>query len=58
VHNGSYLKGSYRGVEIDFLEPIDLSTKASAVGELLEKNDCTGEVTFISNNSFVTDCQI
>ena len=58
VHNGSYLKGSYRGVEIDFLEPIDLSTKASAVGELLEKSDCTGEVTFISNNSFVTDCQI
>lgn len=58
VHNGRYLKGSYKGIEIDFLEPVDLSTKASAVGELLEKSFCTGEVTFISTNSFVTDCKI
>ena len=58
IHNGSYLKGTYKGIEIDFLEPIDLSTKASAVGELLEKSSCTGKVTFISNNSFVTDCKI
>ncbi len=58
VHNGSNLKGSYKGIEIDFLEPVDLSTKASAVGELLEKSSCTGEVTFITNNSFITDCKI
>ena len=58
VHNGSYLKGTYREIEIDFLEPVDLSTKASAVGELLEKSSCTGEVTFISQNSFVSDCNI
>jgi len=58
LHNGSYLKGAYKGIEIDFLEPIDLSTKASAIGELLEKKSCSGEVTFISNNSFVTDCNI
>ena len=58
VHNGSNLKGTYKGIEIDFLEPVDLSTKASAVGELLEKSSCTGEVTFITNNSFITDCVI
>ena len=58
VHNGIYLKGTYREIEIDFLEPVDLSTKASAVGELLEKSSCTGEVTFISQNSFVSDCNI
>ncbi len=58
VHNGSYLNGVYKGIEIDFLEPIDLSTKASAVGELLENSSCTGEVSFISSNSFVTDCNI
>lgn len=58
VHNGSNLKGFYKGIEIDFLGPVDLSTKASAVGELLEKSSCKGEVTFITNNSFVTDCTI
>ena len=58
VHNGSNLKGSYKGIEIDFLEPVDLSTKASAVGELLEKSSCNGEVTFITKNSFITDCTI
>ena len=58
VHNGSNLKGVYKGLEIDFLEPVDLATKASAIGELLEKVSCSGEVTFISNNSFVTDCDI
>ena len=58
VHNGSNLKGSYKGIEIDFLRPVDLSTKASAIGELLEKNSCEGEVTFITNSSFVTDCTI
>jgi len=58
VHNGSYLKGNYKGIEIDFLEPVDLSTKASAIGELLEKKSCFGEVTFVSNNSFVTECNI
>ncbi len=58
VHNGSYLNGVYKGIEIDFLEPIDLSTKASALGELLENSSCTGEVSFISSNSFVTDCNI
>jgi len=56
VHNGDYLKGAYRDIEINFLEPVDLSTKASAIGELLEKRSCTKEVKFISNNSFVTDC--
>ncbi len=58
VHDGSYLKGAYKGIKIDFLQPIDLSTKGSAVGELLEKGSCTGEVTFISNNSFVSNCEI
>ena len=58
VHNGSNLKGSYKWIEIDFLRPVDLSTKASAIGELLEKNSCEGEVTFITNSSFLTDCTI
>jgi hypothetical protein len=58
VHNGSSLMGSYRGIEINFLEPIDLSTKGSAIGELLEKTSCVTEVTFISINSFITDCNI
>ena len=58
MHNGSYLKGAYKGIEIDFLEPVDLSRKASAIGELLEKKSCTGEVNFISSTSFVTDCNI
>jgi len=58
VHDGRYLKGTYKGIKIDFLQPIDLATKGSAVGELLEKGSCIGEVTFISNNSFVSDCEI
>ena len=56
--NGVSLTGEYDGIVIDFLKPIDLATKGSAIGELLEKGDCTGEVTFVSKETFITSCKI
>lgn len=56
--NGASLTGVYEGIFIDFLKPLDLATKGSAIGELLEKSNCTGEVTFVSKESFITSCKI
>tara|TARA_E500000331_G_scaffold338177_1_gene367119 strand:+ start:7171 stop:7866 length:696 start_codon:yes stop_codon:yes gene_type:complete len=56
--NGESLTGEYEGIFIDFLKPSDLATKGSAIGELLEKSNCTGEVTFVSKESFITSCKI
>ena len=56
--NGASLTGEYEGIVIDFLKPLDLATKGSAIGELLEKGNCTGEVTFVSKESFITSCKI
>ena len=56
--NGESLTGEYKGIFIDFLKPSDLATKGSAIGELLEKSNCTGEVTFVSKESFITSCKI
>mgnify|MGYP001158856775 FL=1 len=56
--NGASLTGEYEGIVIDFQKPLDLATKGSAIGELLEKSNCTGEVTFVSKESFITSCKI
>ncbi len=56
--DGESLTGEYEGIFIDFLKPSDLATKGSAIGELLEKSNCTGEVTFVSKESFITSCKI
>jgi len=56
--DGESLTGEFEGIFIDFLKPSDLATKGSAIGELLEKSNCTGEVTFVSKESFITSCKI
>lgn len=58
THSGESIVGYYKEVEIFFGSPIDLATKASAVGELLSEGSCQGVVRFISTKSFVSDCNI
>ena len=58
THLGTSVIGYYKDTEILFGNPIDLATKAAAVGELLSDGSCQGTVRFVSSNSFVTDCNI
>lgn len=58
THLGTSVIGYYKNTEILFGNPIDLATKAAAVGELLSDGSCKGTVRFVSTNSFVTDCNI
>ena len=58
THLGTSVIGYYNDTEILFGSPIDLATKAAAVGELLSNGSCQGTVRFVSANSFVTDCNI
>ena len=58
THLGTSVIGYYKDTEILFGNPIDLATKAAAVGELLSDGSCQGTVRFVSTNSFVTDCNI
>ena len=58
THLGTNVIGYYKDTEILFGNPIDLATKAAAVGELLSDGSCQGTVRFVSTNSFVTDCNI
>tara|TARA_B100000963_G_C22579067_1_gene649946 strand:+ start:895 stop:1596 length:702 start_codon:yes stop_codon:yes gene_type:complete len=58
THLGTSVIGYYKNIEILFGSPIDLATKAAAVGELLSDGMCQGTVRFVSTNSFVTDCNI
>ncbi len=58
THLGTSVVGYYNDTEILFGSPIDLATKAAAVGELLSDGSCQGTVRFVSTNSFVTDCNI
>ena len=56
THLGTSIIGYYKDTEILFGSPIDLATKAAAVGELLSDGSCQGTVRFVSTKSFVTDC--
>ena len=58
THLGTSIIGYYKDTEILFGSPIDLATKAAAVGELLSDGSCQGTVRFVSTKSFVTDCNI
>ena len=58
VHTGNTISGYYEEVEILFGAPIDLSKKAAAIGELLSSGECSGTVTFVNSESFITDCNI
>ena len=58
THLGTSVVGYYKDTEILFGSPIDLATKAAAVGELLSDGSCKGTVRFVSTNSFVTNCNI
>ena len=58
THLGTSIVGYYNDTEILFGSPVDLATKAAAVGELLSDGSCQGTVRFVSTNSFVTDCNI
>ena len=58
THLSTSVVGYYKDTEILFGSPIDLGTKAAAVGELLSDGTCQGTVRFVSTNSFVTDCNI
>tara|TARA_Y100001958_G_scaffold58121_1_gene39084 strand:- start:216 stop:917 length:702 start_codon:yes stop_codon:yes gene_type:complete len=58
THLGTSIVGYYNDTEILFGSPIDLATKAAAVGELLSDGSCQGTVRFVSTTSFVSDCNI
>ena len=48
--------GEYRSTLIDFGKPLDLGSKSSALGSLIENSDCQGEIRFISKEDIVANC--
>ena len=58
IHIGNTISGYYEDVEILFGAPVDLSKKAAAIGELLASGECSGTVTFVNSESFITECNI
>jgi hypothetical protein len=55
-YDGKKLTGVYRETLIDFGPPVDLGTKAAALGALLEKSKCLGEVRFLGPEELIADC--
>ena len=55
-YDGQKFVGKYGETTINFGSLIDLGTKASAVGALLEKSSCNGEVRFIGSEELIANC--
>ena len=55
-YDGKKIVGEYGETTIDFGPPIDLGTKAAAVGSLLENSNCRGEVKFIGSEELIANC--
>ena len=56
TYDGDFFIGEYRSTLIDFGKPLDLGSKSSALGSLLENSDCQGEIRFISKEDIIANC--
>jgi hypothetical protein len=56
IYDGETFIGEYRDTVINFGNPLDLGSKSSALGSLLEKSECKGEIRFISKEDIIADC--
>ena len=56
TYDGDSFIGEYRSTLIDFGKPLDLGSKSSALGFLIENTDCQGEIRFISKEDLIADC--
>ena len=56
TYNGDSFIGEYRTTLIDFGKPLDLGSKSSALGSLIENSECQGEIRFISKEDLIANC--
>jgi len=56
TYNGNSFIGEYRSTLIDFGKPLDLGSKSSAIGSLIENSECQGEIRFISKEDLIANC--
>jgi len=56
IYNGDSFIGEYRDTLIDFGKPLDLGSKSSALGSLIENSKCRGEIRFISKEDLIANC--
>ena len=56
TYNGDSFIGEYRSTFIDFGKPLDLGSKSSALGSLIENSECQGEIRFISKEDLIVNC--
>ena len=56
TYDGDFFIGEYRSTLIDFGQPLDLGSKSSALGSLIENSDCQGEISFISKEDIIANC--
>ena len=56
TYDGDFFIGEYRSAFIDFGKPLDLGSKSSALGSLIEKSECQGEIRFISKEDIIANC--
>ena len=55
-YDGEKLTGTYGETSIDLGPPIDLGTKAAALGSLLENSRCSGVVRFLGSEEIIANC--
>ena len=56
TYDGDSFIGDYRSTIIDFGKPLDLGSKSSALGSLIENSECQGEIRFISKEDLIANC--
>ena len=56
TYNGDSFIGEYRSTLINFGKPLDLGSKSSALGSLIENSECQGEIRFISKEDLIANC--
>ena len=56
TYDGDFFIGEYRSTLIDFGNPLDLGSKSSALGSLIENSECQGEIRFISKEDLIANC--
>ena len=57
IYDGYSFTGEYKDTVINFGPPLDLGSKSSALGSLLENSECRGEIRFISKEDIIADCE-
>ena len=56
IYDGTSFIGEYGPTLIDFGKPLDLGSKSSALGSILENSACQGEIRFISKEDLIANC--